>query len=63
VDNRTAYHLDDKTLRYKQTEYMSNMLSRTKKACGHLLQNVRPLYDGADGSKRQVGESALGEMF
>lgn len=52
MDNRTAYHLDAKTMRYKQTEYMSNMLSRTKKACGHLLQNVRPPCDGADDSKR-----------
>lgn len=44
VDNRTAYSLDAKTLRFKQTEYMSNMLSRTKKACGNLLQRVRALY-------------------
>jgi hypothetical protein len=40
VDNRTAYLLDEKTMRYRQTEYMSNMLSRTKKACGSLLQDV-----------------------
>ena len=37
VDNRTAYRLDQKTMRYKQTEYMANMLTRTRKACSVLL--------------------------
>lgn len=37
MDNRTAYRLDEKTMRYKQTEYMANMLTRTRKACSALL--------------------------
>lgn len=40
VDNRTAYSLDPKTMRYKQTDYMADMLSRTRKACADVLKNV-----------------------
>ena len=40
VDNRTAYSLDERTLRYKQTDYVSNMLSRTKNACSWVLEDV-----------------------
>lgn len=40
VDNRTAYLLDETTMRYKQTEYMANMLARTRRACAQSLIEV-----------------------
>jgi small subunit ribosomal protein S29 len=40
VDNRTSYMLDLETMRFHQSEYISNMLSRTRKACSSFLRNV-----------------------
>jgi hypothetical protein len=38
VNNRTAYELDEKTMRFKQTDYLASMITRTRKACAGLLQ-------------------------
>jgi Mrp family chromosome partitioning ATPase len=40
VDNRTAYQLDESTMRYRQTDYMEAMLGRTRVACADALAGV-----------------------
>jgi hypothetical protein len=55
VDNRTAYRLDEKTMRYRQTEYMANMLTRTRKACGALL------HDQTTNQRLRVGRDVFPE--
>ena len=53
VDNRTAYQLDEKTMRYKQTKYLANMLTRTRKACASLL------HDEATTRRLRVGREVF----
>ena len=40
VDNRTAYSPDPNSGRYKQLDYLAEMLFRTRQACGDQLREV-----------------------
>jgi len=40
VENRTAFHLEEGAKRYHQDQYLSNMITRTRKACRKTLAKV-----------------------
>ena len=44
VDNRTAYSPDSESGRYKQLEYLAQMLFRTRQVCGDQLREVSDFH-------------------
>ena len=59
VDNRTAYQLDESTMRYRQTRYLADMLGRTRKACAQALENVTATKFFSNYSNSRASDSAL----
>ena len=59
VDNRTAYSKDGLTGRWHQLEYLTAMLSRTRRACGEQLRNVTCSFDQVELTLKDVYDSGI----